>query len=81
MKSKIVGSAVGLLLFFSAISYSRTFTQPQEIAEKNRSRPRALPTILDFINSVLLSDGQKVNSSAARASLTVAMTRPSALGD
>src|SRR5437867_7868153 len=30
MKSKIVGSALGLLLFFSAISYSRTFIQPQD---------------------------------------------------
>ena len=30
MKSKIVGSAVSVLLFFSAISYSRTFIQPQD---------------------------------------------------
>ena len=30
MKSTIVGSAVSVLLFFSAISYSRTFIQPQD---------------------------------------------------
>lgn len=46
MKSKIVGSAVGLLLFFSAISYSRTFIQdpkpvPQTTRQVETSNPQA----------------------------------------
>ena len=48
MKSKIVGSAVGLLLFFSAISYSRTLIQdpkpvPQTTRQAETSNPQADP--------------------------------------
>jgi len=46
MKSQIVGSALGLLLFFSAISYSRTFIQdpkpvPQITRQVETSNPQA----------------------------------------
>ncbi len=46
MKSKIVGSALSLLLFFSAISYSRTFIQdpkpvPQSTRQVETSTPQA----------------------------------------
>jgi len=46
MKSKIVGSATGLLLFFSAISYSRTLIQdpkpvPQTSRQAETSNPQA----------------------------------------
>src|SRR5438093_13126717 len=77
MKSKIVGSAVGLLLFFSAISYSRTFIQdpkpvPQPTRQVETSNPQAnsQPARNNANAKSKLPDGSATESSASAASLS-----------
>ena len=79
MKSKIVGSAVGLLLFFSAISYSRTFIQdpkpvPQTTRQVETSNPQAdsQPTRTNTSAESKLPDGRAADSSARAASVSAA---------
>lgn len=79
MKSKIVGSAVGLLLFFSAISYSRTFIQdpkpvPQTVRQVETSNQQAdsQPTRTNTSAKSNLPDGRAAESSANAASLRAA---------
>src|SRR5438105_1175831 len=58
MKSTIVGSAVSVLLFFSAISYSRTFIQPQD--------PKPVPQItrqIETANPLADSQTPRANTS------------------
>src|SRR5438128_11895816 len=79
MKSKIVGSALGVLLFFSAISYSRTFTQdpkpvPQTPRQAETSNPQAdsQPTRTNTSAESKPPDRSIAESSASAASLTTA---------
>src|SRR6267143_2040392 len=79
MKSKIAGSAVGLLLFFSAISYSRTFIQdpkpvPQTTRQVETSSPPAdsQPTRTHTSAESKPQDRRVAESSAGPASLSTA---------
>jgi len=79
MKSKIAGSAVGLLLFFSAISYSRTFIQdpkpvPQTTRQVETSNPQAdtQPTRTKPSAESKLPDGRASETSASAAALSAA---------
>ena len=81
MKSKIVGSAVGLLLFFSAISYSRTFIQPQDPKPVQQTSPQvetsnpqadSQSTRTNTGAESKLPDGRAADSSASAASLIAA---------
>ena len=79
MKSKIVGSAVGLLLFFSAISYSRTFIQdPKPVsqttrqAETSNQQTDSQPTRTNTSAESKLRDGRAAETSASAASLSAA---------
>src|SRR5205823_14986439 len=79
MKSKIVGSAVCLLLFFSAISYSRTFIQdpkpvPQTTRQVETSNPQAdtQPTRTNPSAESKLPDGRASETSASAAALSAA---------
>ena len=77
MKSKIVGSAVGLLLFFSAISYSKTFNQdpkpvPQTTRQVETSNRQAdlQPTRTNTNAESKLPDGRAAEPSASAAALS-----------
>jgi len=81
MKSKIVGSALSLLLFFSVISYSRTFIQPQDpkpVLQTTRqvetSNPQAdsQPTRTNTSPEAKLSDRRAAESSVGATSLSAA---------
>jgi 3D (Asp-Asp-Asp) domain-containing protein len=79
MKSKIAGSAVGLLLFFSAISYSRTFIQdpkpvPQTTRQAETSNPQAdtQPISNNTSAESKLPGGRAAEPSASAASLSAA---------
>ena len=79
MKSKIVGSALGLLLFFSAISYSRTFIQdpkpvPQTTRQVETSNQQAdsQPTRTNTSAESKLPDGRAAEPSANAPSLSAA---------
>jgi 3D (Asp-Asp-Asp) domain-containing protein len=79
MRSKIVGSAVGLLLFFSAISYSRTFIQdpkpvPQTTRQVETSNPQAdtQPLRTNTSAESKLPDVRAVEPSSSAASLSAA---------
>src|SRR5436853_3381672 len=81
MKSKIVGSAVGLLLFFSAISYSRTFNQdpkpvPQTTRQAETSNPQAdpQPTRTNTNAESKPPDGRAAEPSASAATETAAIS-------
>jgi 3D (Asp-Asp-Asp) domain-containing protein len=66
MKSKIAGSAVGLLLFFSAISYSRTFIQDPKPVPQADSQPTRTNTSAES----KLPDRRAGEPSASAASLS-----------
>src|SRR5437588_12826599 len=77
MKSKIAGSAVGLLLFFSAISYSRTFIQdpkpvPQTTRQVETSNRQAdlQPTRTNTSAESKLPGGRAAETSASAAALS-----------
>src|SRR5205807_75054 len=75
MKSKIVGCAVGLLLFFSAISYSRTFIQdpkpvPQTTRQAETSSPQSVRTVTGAESKP--PEGRAAESSVSAASLITA---------
>ena len=75
MKSKIIGCAVGLLLFFSAISYSRTFIQdpkpvPQTTRQVETSSPQSVRTVTGAESKP--PEGRAAESSVSAASLITA---------
>jgi len=79
MKSKIAGSAVGLLLFFSAISYSRTFIQdPKPVPQTTRQietsnqQTDSQPIRTNTSAESKLPDGRAAEPSASVASLSAA---------
>jgi len=81
MKSKIAGSAVGLLLFFSAISYSRTFIQdpktvPQTTRQAETSNPQAdpQPTRTNTNAESKAPDGRAAEPSASAATEKAAIS-------
>src|SRR5438876_488743 len=87
MKSKIVGSALSLLLFFSVISYSRTFIQPQDPkpvlqttrqVETSNPQTDSQPNRTNASAEPKLPDGRAANSSANSASLS-AVTEKAAI--
>ena len=88
MKSKIVGSAVGLLLFFSAISYSRTFIQdPKSVsqttrqAETSSQQTDSQPTRTNTSAASKLPDGRAAEPSASAASLSAATEKAAISSD
>ena len=88
MKSKIVGSAVGLLLFFSAISYSRTFIQdPKPVsqttrqAETSNQQTDSQPTRTNTSAASKLPDGRAAEPSPSVASLSAATEKAAISSD
>jgi len=88
MKPKIVGSALSLLLFFSAISYSRTFIQdpklvPQTTRQVETSNPQAdsQPIRPNTSAESKLPDVRAVEPSANAASLSAATEKAAISSD
>ncbi len=78
MKPKIVGSALSLLLFFSAISYSRTFIQdPKPVsqttrqAETSNQQTDSQPTRTNTSAASKLPDGRAAEPSASHEVIAV----------
>ena len=88
MKSKIVGSALGLLLFFSAISYSRTVIQdPKPVPQTTRQvetsnrQTDSQPTRTNTSAESKLPDARAAESPASTASLSSAPAKPATSSD
>src|SRR3989440_2020870 len=88
MKSKIVGSAVGLLLFFSALCCSRTFIQdPKPVsqttrqAETSNQQTDSQPTRTNTSAETKLRGGRAAETSASAASLSAATEKAAISSD